>query len=152
MNTVPQYIKARIPNYERIFPGLPEGFFEQYYCTYGALPPIREGDNVAFLARHFREVERKMRDEAKSYLKQSSPQPSFSPGKFLSDLLMPMTPQEGPPLPKSLGIGWPGFIGRSIDRIATEGPLGPYKTIRDKGIAAELKRELELITGGKYMK
>jgi hypothetical protein len=74
---------------------------------------------------------------------------SFSPGQVISDLLAPMTPQEGPPLPKSLGIGWPGFISRSIDRIVTEGLLAPYKTIRDKGVAAELKREL-LVTGGKY--
>lgn len=79
-----------------------------------------------------------------------SSKPSFSAGRVLSDLLTPMTPQEGPPLPKSLGIGWPGFISRSIDRIVTEGLLGPYKTIRDKGFGAELKRELELVTGGKY--
>jgi hypothetical protein len=72
--------------------------------------------------------------------------------QFLADLLKPMKPEKGPPLPESLGLNWPGFIDRSINRIMTEGLLGPYKTIKEKGLKEEFKRELELVTGGKYTK
>jgi hypothetical protein len=69
---------------------------------------------------------------------------------FLGDLLAPTKPKEGPPLPESLGIQWPGFFGRGIQRIITEGPLSAFKTIKNKGFKEEFKRELELLTGKKY--
>jgi len=74
----------------------------------------------------------------------------LTPGQFLKDWLTPYSPSEGPPLPKSFGLEWPGFIGRSIQRIITEGPLAPYKRIKDQGLKSEFKREIELVTGRKY--
>ena len=45
----------------------------------------------------------------------------------------------------------PTFTGRGLERIVKEGPLAPYKTIQEKGIAAEFKRELQLIPGMEYL-
>jgi hypothetical protein len=62
-------------------------------------------------------------------------------------LLKPSSPTKGPPLPESWNISWPGFFSRGINRITTEGVKGPYKTVREKGLKEELKREIQIVTG-----
>jgi hypothetical protein len=61
--------------------------------------------------------------------------------------LKPTDPKKGPPLPGGFDISWPGFFQRGIQRIFTEGPAGPYKTVKKHGIAEELKREIHVVTG-----
>lgn len=67
----------------------------------------------------------------------------------LEILLKPTHPSKGPPLPDAWDVSWPGFFTRSIKRLMTEGPSAPWKTIREKGLIEELKREIELVTGRK---
>lgn len=64
-------------------------------------------------------------------------------------LFKPTSPAKGPPLPDSWDVSWPGFFTRGIQRLLTEGPSGPWKTIKEKGIKEELKREFEVVTGRK---
>jgi hypothetical protein len=63
--------------------------------------------------------------------------------------ITPMPPSIGPPLPSGLDISWTGYFSRGIDRLKTEGVKGPYKTIKEKGLMAEIKRELGIVTGVK---
>jgi hypothetical protein len=67
--------------------------------------------------------------------------------KTVKILLKPNLPQKGPPVPESWDISWPGFFSRGIQRITKEGVKGPYKTVREKGIKEELKREIQIVTG-----
>lgn len=59
-------------------------------------------------------------------------------------LLKPTSPKEGPPLPDSWDISWPGFLKRGVDRLIEE---PPWKTIPKRGIKEELKREFKVVTG-----
>lgn len=61
-------------------------------------------------------------------------------------LLKPNPPEEGPPVPDSWDISWPGFIMRGIQRLRTE---PPWKTIPKHGLREELRREFEVVTGQK---
>ena len=61
--------------------------------------------------------------------------------------ISPTPISKGPPLPSGLNISWPAFFMRSGERLATEGLKGPYKTIKEKGLMAEIKREIGVITG-----
>jgi hypothetical protein len=61
-------------------------------------------------------------------------------------LLKPASPKEGPPLPDSWDISWPGFLKRGVDRLFEE---PPWKTIPQRGLKEELKREFEIVTGQK---
>ena len=61
-------------------------------------------------------------------------------------LLKPSGPKEGPPLPDSWDISWPGFLKRAVDRLIEE---PPWKTIPKRGLKEELKREFEVVTGQK---
>ncbi len=61
-------------------------------------------------------------------------------------LVKPASPKEGPPLPASMDISWPGFLKRGIDRIIEE---PPWKTIPNRGLREELRREFEVVTGQK---
>lgn len=67
-------------------------------------------------------------------------------GRFVEILLKPTKPSEGPPLPDSLDISWPGFLKRAVDRFITE---PPWVTIPKHGLKEELKREFEVVTGRK---
>ena len=62
----------------------------------------------------------------------------------LVQAITPRKPGSGPPLPEGLNITWPGFFRRAIERARTD---PPWKTIPQKGIIEELKREIEVITG-----
>lgn len=66
-------------------------------------------------------------------------------------LLKPAPPSKGPPLPDSFDLSWPGFFQRGIKRIIEQGPLGPWKTIKEKGLIEELRQEFEVITGRKII-
>lgn len=69
---------------------------------------------------------------------------------FLTEVtnrLKPQDPDTGPPLPSGLDISWPGFFARGIKRASTEGLKGPYKTMKRQGLFAEIKKEIELVTG-----
>ena len=66
-------------------------------------------------------------------------------------LLKPAHPTKGPPLPDSIDLSWPGFFTRGIQRIISQGPLGPWKTIKEKGLKEELRQEFEIITGRKII-
>lgn len=66
--------------------------------------------------------------------------------KVLEILLKPQSPSEGPPLPASWDLYWPGFFKRGIERLRTE---PPWKTIPKHGLKEELKREFEVVTGRK---
>ena len=61
-------------------------------------------------------------------------------------LLKPASIKEGPPLPDSMDISWPGFLKRGVDRLIKE---PPWVTIPRFGLKEELKREFEVITGQK---
>ena len=61
-------------------------------------------------------------------------------------LLKPASPKEGPPLPDSMDISWPGFLKRAVDRLIEE---PPWVTIPRFGLKEELRREFEVITGQK---
>jgi hypothetical protein len=61
-------------------------------------------------------------------------------------LLKPASPKEGPPLPDSWDISWPGFLKRGVDRLIEE---PPWKTIPQRGLKEELRREFEVVTGQK---
>jgi hypothetical protein len=61
-------------------------------------------------------------------------------------LLKPSSPKEGPPLPGSWDISWPGFLKRGVDRLIEE---PPWETIPKRGLKEELKREFEVVTGMK---
>jgi len=61
-------------------------------------------------------------------------------------LLKPAIPKEGPPLPDSWDISWPGFLKRGIDRLIEE---PPWVTIPKRGLKEELRREFEVVTGQK---
>jgi len=67
-------------------------------------------------------------------------------GNVVHALTKPANPSEGPPLPSSWSVYWPGFFKRGITRII-ESP--PWKTIPEKGLRAELKEEFEVVTGFK---
>ena len=76
--------------------------------------------------------------------------PKFTDQKGLPQIIgilfKPTDPSEGPPVPDSWDISWPGFMKRGIDRLIKE---PPWKTIPQKGIKAELKKEFEVVTGHK---
>lgn len=59
-------------------------------------------------------------------------------------LLKPASPKEGPPLPDSMDISWPGFLKRGVDRLIEE---PPWVTIPKRGLKEELRREFEVVTG-----
>ena len=61
-------------------------------------------------------------------------------------LLKPASLKEGPPLPDSWDISWPGFLKRGIDRLIEE---PPWVTIPKRGLKEELRREFEVVTGQK---
>jgi len=61
-------------------------------------------------------------------------------------LLKPASPKEGPPLPDSWDISWPGFLKRGVDRLIEE---PPWVTIPKRGLKEELRREFEVVTGQK---
>jgi len=61
-------------------------------------------------------------------------------------LLKPAAPLEGPPLPASWDISWPGFFTRAINRLIEE---PPWVTIPKHGLKEELRREFEVVTGRK---
>jgi len=61
-------------------------------------------------------------------------------------LLKPASPKEGPPVPGSWDISWPGFLKRGVDRLITD---PPWVTIPKHGLREELKREFEVVTGQK---
>jgi len=61
-------------------------------------------------------------------------------------LLKPADPKEGPPLPDSMDIHWPGFLKRAVDRLIEE---PPWVTIPKRGLKEELRREFEVVTGQK---
>ncbi|GAI40836.1 unnamed protein product [marine sediment metagenome] len=66
--------------------------------------------------------------------------------RVLEVLLKPTDPKEGPPVPDSWDISWPGFIMRGIKRLKEE---PPWETIPKYGLREELKREFEVVTGQK---
>jgi len=66
--------------------------------------------------------------------------------KVTEILLKPTSPSEGPPVPGSWDISWPGFITRAINRVIEE---PPWVTIPKYGLREELKREFEVVTGQK---
>jgi hypothetical protein len=66
--------------------------------------------------------------------------------KIVETLLKPTDPAEGPPVPDSWDISWPGFITRGIRRLIDE---PPWVTIPKHGLVEELKREFEVVTGQK---
>lgn len=59
-------------------------------------------------------------------------------------LLYPADPREGPPLPDSMDISWPGFLKRGVRRAITD---PPWKGIPKYGLIEELRREFEIVTG-----
>jgi hypothetical protein len=61
-------------------------------------------------------------------------------------LFKPARPKDGPPLPESMDISWPGFLKRAVDRLIEE---PPWKTIPKRGLKEELRREFEVVTGRK---
>lgn len=61
-------------------------------------------------------------------------------------LLRPNDPQEGPPVPETWDLTWPGFFRRAVDRLITE---PPWKTIPQRGLKEELRREFQVVTGQK---
>jgi len=61
-------------------------------------------------------------------------------------LLLPADPKEGPPLPDSWDVSWPGFLKRAVDRLIEE---PPWETIPKRGLKEELRREFEVVTGQK---
>ena len=61
-------------------------------------------------------------------------------------LLKPAVPSDGPPLPASFDISWPGFLKRAVDRLIAE---PPWVTIPKRGLKEELRREFEVVTGQK---
>lgn len=67
-------------------------------------------------------------------------------GIVAKTLLKPTDPSEGPPVPASWDISWPGFIKRGIQRLRDE---PPWVTIPKHGLREELKREFEVVTGQK---
>ena len=66
--------------------------------------------------------------------------------KLIEILLKPTPPSEGPPVPESWDVSWPGFIKRAIKRLREE---PPWETIPKYGLREELKREFEVVTGRK---
>lgn len=68
------------------------------------------------------------------------------PTRVAEILLKPTNPEEGPPVPASWDISWPGFFKRGIDRLIKE---PPWVTIPKYGLREELKREFEVVTGRK---
>ncbi len=69
-----------------------------------------------------------------------------TPLRIVEILLKPTDPKEGPPVPSSWDISWPGFMKRGIDRLIEE---PPWVTIPKYGLKEELKREFEVVTGQK---
>ena len=67
--------------------------------------------------------------------------------KVAEILFKPTSPTEGPPLPASWDISWPGFMKRGIKRLIEE---PPWVTIPRFGLKEELKREFEVVTGRKF--
>ena len=67
-------------------------------------------------------------------------------GRIAEILIKPTPPREGPPVPASWDISWPGFLKRGIERLKTE---PPWVTIPKYGLKEELKREFEVVTGRK---
>ena len=61
-------------------------------------------------------------------------------------MLKPNDPKQGPPVPASFDISWPGFLKRAVDRLIEE---PPWVTIPKRGLKEELKREFEVVTGRK---
>lgn len=66
--------------------------------------------------------------------------------KVIQILFKPTDPKEGPPVPASWDISWPGFFKRGIERLINE---PPWVTIPKYGLKEELKREFEVVTGRK---
>lgn len=66
--------------------------------------------------------------------------------KVLEILIKPTEPAEGPPVPASWDLSWPGFMKRGIQRLIDE---PPWETIPKYGLKEELKREFEVVTGQK---
>ncbi len=67
--------------------------------------------------------------------------------KNVQTLLKPqIDPKAGPLLPASWNVGWPGFFQRGIRRIIDE---PPWKTLPQRGLKEELKREIYVVTGRK---
>lgn len=66
--------------------------------------------------------------------------------KVASILLKPQSPKEGPPVPGSWDMTWPGFLKRAVSRAITD---PPWKTIPKFGLLAEIRREFEVVTGHK---
>lgn len=71
--------------------------------------------------------------------------------KIAEILFKPAKPSEGPPLPASWDLYWPGFMKRGIKRIIEE---PPWVTLTKEGnfienLKAELRREFEVVTGRK---
>lgn len=66
--------------------------------------------------------------------------------KVVGILLKPNHPTEGPPVPASWDLSWPGFIARGVKRLIEE---PPWVTIPKYGLKEELKREFEVVTGQK---
>lgn len=64
--------------------------------------------------------------------------------RALEILLKPTPPGEGPPVPESWDLSWPGFFTRGIKRLMDE---PPWETIPKYGLREELRREFEVITG-----
>lgn len=67
-------------------------------------------------------------------------------GTVVKTLLKPTSPKEGPPLPESWDVSWPGFFKRAAERLRTE---PPWETIPKYGLGKELKTEFEVVTGQK---
>ena len=67
-------------------------------------------------------------------------------GKVIVTLLKPNLPSEGPPVPQSWDMSWPGIINRGLKRLKEE---PPWKTIPKHGLREELKKEFEVLTGRK---
>ena len=61
-------------------------------------------------------------------------------------LLKPTNPKDGPPVPASFDISWPGFLKRAVDRLIEE---PPWETIPKRGLKEELRREFEVVPGQK---
>lgn len=61
-------------------------------------------------------------------------------------LFKPASPKEGPPLPASWDLSWPGFFKRGIERLIKE---PPWVTLPKYGLKEELRREFEVVTGHK---
>ncbi|MCJ7791993.1 MAG: hypothetical protein MUP49_06280 [Dehalococcoidia bacterium] len=66
--------------------------------------------------------------------------------KIVEILLKPSSPKDGPPVPASWDISWPGFTKRAINRLIEE---PPWKTIPKHGLLVELRKEFEVVTGQK---